>query len=254
MTEAKALQIDLENRRVDNGVLFTCGLDPSFHVPFPPGQTLIQINQAAAIWCALAMESKRLGRPANLLVWGLGYDSSFWATSTQGRVAFLENNRQWFSQVTMRDSGLEAHLVNYTTNLKRDMNRLSDQYFVDTVNDLLPLGTKNEVWDVILADAPNGCGRNDVGRFGAIFTSKSIIDAQGHGHMFVDDFNRNPEQIIADHVLVGGCEQNCGEKVAVWNRVHPASGLFIEKTALFSFGESKNAAAAIRKIDGAGDV
>mmetsp|Transcript_9166 Transcript_9166/g.20705 ORF Transcript_9166/g.20705 Transcript_9166/m.20705 type:complete len:393 (+) Transcript_9166:85-1263(+) len=253
MNATKSLMLAFENRKTNGGIAFTCGFDNSFQVPFPPPKTLIAIHQAAAIWCTLELESKRLGRPANLLVWGLGNDSPFWIQSTKGRVVFLENNSGWFGKMKKGNPSLEAYMVDYPSIIERDLNRLDDPEFVTTINDLLPPGIKDDHWDVILADAPAGCGLKDPGRFGAIYTSKKVFDAQGHGHLFVDDFQRKPEQVITDHVVITGCQHNCGEKMAVWNRIHPESGVFIEKMALFSFGDSRDDAAAVRKIDGAND-
>eukprot|EP00977_Amphora_coffeiformis_P015809 scaffold4740_cov165-Amphora_coffeaeformis.AAC.7 len=259
MRETRALTATLPQRCEDGLCKMKCGDNDNFMVPLPPTGTLLSIHQATSIWCALDLESKRLGRPANLLVWGLGNDSPFWVKSTEGRVTFIENNAKWFSKIKNSHPGLDQYLVTYHTSIQRDLARLeSGEFEQESSNMLGPLGLSNVTWDVILVDAPNGCSQSDTGRFIPIHTSKQLAIKQGCGCVFVDDYQRTPERKFSDFVLDSSStycpiSQNCGKRVAVWDRIHPESGKFIEELAMFSFGSSTTdeMIAAMLKVEGA---
>ena len=51
----------------------------------------------------------------NLLVFGLGHDSSYWHSITQGRVVFIEDNIQWFNKITRQYPYLNAYKYKYFT-------------------------------------------------------------------------------------------------------------------------------------------
>jgi len=273
MYQASVLEENLRSQNAyQKGYTFKCGSNPNFKVPPPPTGMLINYYQAASVWCALELESIRLNRPANFLVWGLGNDSEFWKQATKGRVVFIEDNKQWFDMVKRDHPGLNQYLTSYSTVIDRDL-ALFQKGDIESINDLIrknnqlldPLHLQTEQWDVILVDAPNGCHSTNPGRFGPMFTSKKIVDEQGHGLIFVDDYQRDSERVLSDTILEGkgignklisnsrhgGHRGGFGNKVAEWDRIHPSSKLYIEKFAMFSFGESdtEQMKMSIRNLD-----
>jgi hypothetical protein len=272
MYEVSVLEESVKMKmKEDLGFTFTCGANSNFSVPQLPKGSQINYHQAASIWCALELESKRLGRPANLLVWGLGNDSPFWKSSTKGRVVFMEDNKEWFRMVKKNHPGLEQHLISYSTKISRDLKSFQnndEKGVLDVVNrsEVHVLdGLKNsdgevETWDVILVDAPNGCSTDQVGRFTPMIKTKKIISEQKHGLVFVDDYQRRAENVLSDFVLEG--KRNAGDhgggegyctKIAVWKRIHPLSRMYIERQAMFAYGESDTdeLKTSMQNLDGA---
>lgn len=213
---------------------FPCGnSDPNFKTQVPPPGTLVNSMQVAMISCILHLESTRLGRPANLLVWGLGNDSPLWANSTTGNVIFVENNKDWAQM--WRDRNFEVRMVNYgRSRISQTLPKLENSLYRPKL--LKGFDQDTAPFDVILVDAPLGCRKRDVGRFSAVYISKDIVDRQGHGVIVVDDYNRDPEKILSDKVLE--CSECGGKYEGEFWRLHPASRSFVEKTAVFSFGKS----------------
>ena len=172
----------------------------------------------------------------------------------------------------------EQYMISYPTNVGNDIKKFRQKdgnaikELDDKTNDLLAQfgdSLKKETWDVLLVDAPGGCSLAQPGRFGPMFTSKNIVDRQGHGHIFVDDYQRDPEKIMSDVILDGtvkvpgyndysnddensNSKSKFGTKVGEWYRIHPASRLFVETMAMFSFGKSDTdeLKTAIRNLDG----
>lgn len=264
MGAVQSLEESLPTRCDHKVCQMRCGNASNFTVPMPPSGTLLSIHQAAAIWCALDLESTRLKRPANFLVWGLGNDSPFWAKSTSGRVAFIEGNSDWFSKIKGSNPGLEQYLVKYSSKIQRDLPRLGTQELEKEMNHIIldDLPLQETVWDIFLVDTPNGCSKSDVGRFASAHTSRRLAVMQGHGHIFVDDYQRTPDRRISNFVLdasqeckdsTNDAEKNCGKRVAIWNRIHPASRKYIEKLAMFSFGAcaAKESLDVMRLVEGA---
>lgn len=146
---------------------------------------------------------------ANLLVWGLGYDSKFWHKRVPGNVVFLEDNPEWYNNIT-ENSELQAFIVNYNTQSMRDLKKysLSPNYWYELdVRNQLPSYLLNTMWHVIIIDGPRG-GRNGIGRYQSIYTSKLLVAHQYKSHIFLDDCNRIVESIMGD--MIFGAENKIG--------------------------------------------
>ena len=65
--------------------------------------------------------------------------------------------------------------------------------------DDLPLSIKSIEWDVIIVDAPCGHSSKCPGRYGSIYTSKTLSGPKTH--IFVDDFDRKVEHDFSTKVF-----------------------------------------------------
>ena len=115
--------------------------------------------------------------PCNLLVFGLGNDSQFWASlNRRGRTIFLEDNEYWYKVILQRDPFIRAYLVNYQT------RRSQWQELLDTP-DLLIMSLPEEIqmtsWDIILVDGPNGFNDDNPGRMKSIYLASKLASKTG---------------------------------------------------------------------------
>lgn len=159
----------------------------------------------------------------NLLVWGLGNGSRFWAKVTTGRVIFLEDDipspkfgTLWYDHVMKLHPELEVYKVHYTTDLYDDyykfMNGTTDLWNQELDLKLSSSITSEEItWDVILVDAPAGYGganQHQPGRYQSIYTSLKLAQQSATKlgrpvHVFVDDYNRKLERHFSQRVFAG---------------------------------------------------
>lgn len=134
--------------------------------------------------------------PCNLLVFGLGNGSQFWALlNRRGRTIFLEDNEYWYKDILQSDPTIRAYLVNYQT------RRSQWQNLLDTPN-LLEMSLPEEIelmsWDIILVDGPNGFEDENPGRMKSIYLASRL--ASQTGEVFVHDCDRPLEQAIATNI------------------------------------------------------
>jgi len=135
--------------------------------------------------------------PCNLLIFGLGNDSEFWANLNQGGVTiFIEDNQVWFQKVSRKSKQLICYLVNYNTQ-RKDWRMLLES--PSRLSMVLPDDVEKTEWDIILVDAPAGWNEQTPGRMKSIFNSARLIKVAGD--IFVHDCNREIENIYCNTFL-----------------------------------------------------
>uniref|UniRef100_A0A6N2M500 Uncharacterized protein n=1 Tax=Salix viminalis TaxID=40686 RepID=A0A6N2M500_SALVM len=131
--------------------------------------------------------------PCNLLVFGLGFDSLMWTSlNPHGTTLFLEEDPKWVQTIVKNAPSLNAHTVQYRTQLK-EANILLKTY-----------RSYEKEWDLIMIDAPRGYFPEAPGRMAAIFSA--VVMARGRKgsgvtHVFLHDVNRRVEKMFAEEFL-----------------------------------------------------
>ncbi len=147
-------------------------------------------NQVSAIHSAIM--SRDPG--CNMLVFGCGYDSSYWmATNRRGYTLFVEDSQTWAAQFKSLNPKANILTVNY--------DKLTVKNSLPARRNIashlpLPNLLRERLWDVILIDAPAGYAPNNRGRAAAISWTASIADKTTH--VFIDDAERTLENNYAD--------------------------------------------------------
>ncbi|ESP62469.1 hypothetical protein SMITH_629 [Smithella sp. ME-1] len=135
--------------------------------------------------------------PCRLLVFGLGNDSSFWASlNRNGTTVFLEDNKDWFKKITEKLENIKTFLVSYDTQRKDWKAMLENKSLLEMT---LPDDVENDAWDIILIDAPVGWNDESPGRMKSIFLSSKLI--RNSGDIFVHDCDREVEEVYCDKFL-----------------------------------------------------
>ena len=133
----------------------------------------------------------------NFLVFGLGYDSTYWhRLNRNGLTVFLENNQEWIDRVSARVPGLNIEPVSYWTRQK-DWKALSgrlDELVLD-----LPDELTRRPWDIVLVDGPEGWNDATPGRMQSICTAAALC--RKGGIVFVHDCERAAEAFWCDHIF-----------------------------------------------------
>jgi glucuronoxylan 4-O-methyltransferase len=122
--------------------------------------------------------------PANLLVFGAGRDSAFWAARNPGgRTAFVEDDPAWIPP------GLEVHRVDYATR-RDDWRVLLDAG--DRLMLALPAAITGTPWDMVIVDGPAGWRAASPGRMRSLYTASRLV--RPGGDVFVHDAERDVER------------------------------------------------------------
>ena len=136
-------------------------------------------------------------KPCNLLVFGVGNDSSLWIRkNSEGRTAFIEDSLPWFNKIKSRNKGMEAYVVDYgtiRTQWKELLNKPKKLW-----PDMPKYITKTK-WDVVIVDAPAGWQDDKPGRMKSIYVASRLI--KKHGHVFVHDCGRVIEKTYSNKFL-----------------------------------------------------
>lgn len=139
----------------------------------------------------------------NLLVFGLGKDSSLWnyEANKNGRTAFIEDVPHWIKLSKEQDSSLEIWPVAYSTVCKNHESLLQqyDQGNHGALFPQWPLSILNTTWDIIIVDGPMGYDINNPGRMIPIASSFHFQQKQKHGDIFVHDASRKIESIYSEY-------------------------------------------------------
>ncbi len=141
--------------------------------------------------------SKVLRKNYNLLVFGVGNDTSFWLEANKkGHTVFIEDNPSWLKKIQTKNPGMNAYLVTYGTKLL-NWQKLLDK--TEKLNLKLPKAITDIAWDVILVDAPRGYKNHHPGRMKSIYTALKLLAHTGH--IFVHDCDRLAEKVYTDTFL-----------------------------------------------------
>lgn len=140
--------------------------------------------------------------PCDLLVFGVGRDSTLWLDANRGgRTAFLEDVAEWADYARREIPGIRVHDVRYRT------LRIFWHVLKHLPERLMMRGLPREVtereWDVVLVDAPRGTRWYRPGRMKSIYTASVLADPSG-GDVFVHDCHRRVEREASDRFLGSG--------------------------------------------------
>lgn len=154
----------------------------------------IQLSTPQLLAIARKVKAKA---PCNLLVFGLGYDSLFWARLNRGgRTLFLEDNFGWLQNISRTSKFIFALPVRYGTKRKEWKRFLADP----GLNHMeLPRVVSGQPWDLILVDGPEGWSNDTPGRMKSIYLAAKLIKPDGD--VFVHDCDREVENAFCDQFL-----------------------------------------------------
>lgn len=159
--------------------------------------------------------------PCNFLVFGLGFDSIMWTSfNPRGTTLFLEEDPKWVQTVLKDAPFLNAHTVQYRTQLQEADQLLSTyraepscsptkaylrgNYQCKLALTGLPDEVYDKEWDLIMIDAPRGYYPTAPGRMAAIFSAAVMARARkgsGVTHVFLHDVDRKVEKTFAEEFL-----------------------------------------------------
>ncbi|HDR4948340.1 TPA: DUF616 domain-containing protein [Bacillus cereus] len=140
-----------------------------------------------------------MNKPCNLLIFGLGKDSTFWHTlNSQGKTIFIEDNPWWYQHITNQSPHLNAILTHYDTKLKdaRILLNKPEQLHLS-----LPSSISEIDWDVIFVDGPNGYDNDTPGRMKSIYMAATLALKSKKTYVLVHDCNREIEKLYCDYFL-----------------------------------------------------
>merc|ERR1719188_1231932 len=133
-------------------------------------------------------------KPKRLLVFGNGYDSSFWLHSNpRGTVRFVEDRKKWIDiqSEEVQDVSL---LVNYTCSLQTAIEDAGDEDMLrEFYEKQLPDDVRRNQWDVILVDGPAESSSVDPGPGQSIYAASLL--AKPTAHVYVNNCDRQVEKI-----------------------------------------------------------
>lgn len=135
--------------------------------------------------------------PCNMLIFGLGFDSVFWHRVNRGGLTiFLEDNQVWLRNITGKSKLIRAYAVDYGTKMK-DWRKYLDDPALNQMD--LPPIVKEQRWDIILVDAPEGWSDDTPGRMKSIYLASKLV--KPGGDVFVHDCNRQVEDAFCNKFL-----------------------------------------------------
>ncbi len=146
---------------------------------------------------AVAAARDRLVGGGNLLVFGIGLDSSTWElVNRRGRTVFLGDVPGWVDISNGEAPGREVHLVAYATTVETSMG-ISESTQVPLP--VLPDDVASTPWDVVVVDGPAGWGAETPGRAASITLAHGLV--RRGGLVLVDDYGRPVERHVCDLVF-----------------------------------------------------
>lgn len=161
---------------------------------------LFAYHQQTPTWWLHKVAREIPASGCNMLIFGLGYDSLFYATSnSNGFTQFIEHDQKWIDKFP----SLNVHHYEYQTKYSEGVQEIK----VD-----LPI--YETFWDVVLIDGPPGWGVGTPGRTSPIY-SVSLMQAN---HIFIDDYERELERACCERFL-GKPLEVIGSKYAHYVRI-----------------------------------
>lgn len=140
-----------------------------------------------------------MNKPCNLLIFGLGKDSTFWhELNSSGKTIFIEDNPWWYQNIINQAPYLNVILTDYGTKLKDAQTLLNNP---EQLQLSLPSSIFETGWDVIFVDGPNGYDNNTPGRMKSIYISTILALKSKKTHVLVHDCNREIEKLYCDYFL-----------------------------------------------------
>ena len=158
-------------------------------------------NQLSEAEYGLIAETLIDKTPCNMLVFGVGRDSSLWITiNGQGTTVFLEDNPIWFDRISLEIPQIDAYLVIYNTQRNQWLELLNRNIEGELLLEL-PKEITDIKWDIIFVDAPEGWSDEKPGRMKSIFTAAKLAHSSKDCVVFVHDCDRQVEAIYSKKFL-----------------------------------------------------
>ncbi len=156
-----------------------------------------QLNQEEYLFVAKTLSRRS---PCDLLVFGVGRDSSLWIDINEGgRSTFLESDSGWIERVRSECPPIDVRLVHYGTK-RRDWKTLL-QADPRKLRMDLPPDIAASSWDIIFVDAPPGYRDTHPGRMQSICTAARLAHQHPPADVLVHDCNRTVERVYTDRFL-----------------------------------------------------
>ena len=174
------------------------------------------------------MRHVRAHAPQQLLVWGLGYDSTLIAELNDGgRTLFLEPKVDWVSRSSARNLTYvgydEKRQLNTTVGTMQAFVRAPHRASISALD-------SGHCWDTILVDSPNGKWQHDPSRAAPIYTASVDVEAcaargaypkdRPGATIFVHDCDRAGEDYLTRAILGPSFTETGGKKLRefrTWN-------------------------------------
>lgn len=135
--------------------------------------------------------------PCNMLIFGLGFDSLFWAQVNRGGLTlFLEDDPSWTEKITRKSKLIKAYAVDYGSK-KKDWEKYLANPELNRME--LPKVVTDHRWDLILVDGPAGWDDESPGRMKSIYHAARLV--KPGGEVFVHDCDRAVEDVFSDKFL-----------------------------------------------------
>lgn len=116
----------------------------------------------------------------NVLVFGLGNDSSIWTSINSGYTLFIENEKYWIDKIKSKLFGnYDIYYYNYNTLMNRWIEYVNNQNLLNILKIKFENKSQNEIlyntyWDFIIIDGPVGVNPENPGRMMPISTTSSL--------------------------------------------------------------------------------
>jgi uncharacterized protein (TIGR01627 family) len=141
---------------------------------------------------------------SNVLVFGVGSDSDLWyETNEGGKTIFLENNDEWFANVTEKSPHLDVRFIKYTGD-GHQSDELLQEYDSGNHDCLLidlPEDIRKIKWDVIIVDGPAAWDNKYPCRMKSIYEAYNLSKNTDEIDIFVHDTHRKIEIQYCDYFL-----------------------------------------------------
>lgn len=184
-------------------MLCSCGLEAISPEIEQEIRCLVKSNpqQLSEAEYALIAEMLISKAPCNMLVFGVGRDSSLWIKlNGQGTTVFLEDNPIWFEHVTQEIPLINAHFITYNTQRNQWADLLKRNIETELLLDLAQ-EIRDKKWDIIFIDGPEGWSDEKPGRMKSIYTAAKLANSFKDCTVFVHDCDRQIEAIYSQKYL-----------------------------------------------------